>query len=64
MSLHLGSTAYPACFRFHRGTIRRNGHHDQECFFEHPIQWWFEISWGAKWFIGFVRLDGTRDVRG
>lgn len=63
MGLHLGKTLYPACLRFHRGTIRMKGRPDQECFFEHPIRWWFGMSWGTKWFVGFVRVDGTRDVR-
>lgn len=62
MNLHYGQTNYPGCFRFHHGTIKAKGYKDQECYFEHPIKWWFGISF-ARLFIGIVRTDSTRDVR-
>ncbi len=63
MGFHIGQTKYPAWLRFHRGTIRANGHKDRECYFEHPILWLFGLSWGSKWFLGFIRTGGTNDVR-
>jgi hypothetical protein len=63
MNFHFGQTLHPGCFRFHRGTIHAKDYEDQECYFEHPIRWWFGISF-ARLFIGIVRTEPTRDVRG
>lgn len=63
MNLHFGRPVHPGCLRFHRGTIHAKGREDQKCYFEHPIKWWFGISF-ARLFIGIVRTESTRDVRG
>jgi len=64
MKLHFGKTLYPGCIRFHRGTIMAKGYSDQQCYFEHPISSWFGFSWFGKWFVGFIKTEPTRDVRG
>lgn len=63
MGLHLGSTRFPACIRFYRGTISAKGYKDSRVLMENPIKWWIGISWRTKWFLGFIKTDRTVDVR-
>lgn len=67
MKLHLGRTEHDGALRFHTGTLSGTWEGErwsQECFFEHPIKRMFGISGtGARWFFGFIQVDGTRDVR-
>jgi len=62
MNLHFGPPNHVGGLRFHHGTLRAKGYEDQEVYFEHPIKWWFGISF-ARLFIGIIRTDRTRDVR-
>lgn len=63
MSLHFGKTKYPGVIRFHRGTIMAKGYKDQECYHQHPINWWLGFSWAGKWFFGIIRTGPTEDAR-
>lgn len=63
MGLHYGPTRWPGVIRFHKGTITAIGYKDQECYAEHPIQWWLGISWRGKWFLGLIRTLPVQDIR-
>ncbi|MGY3588046.1 hypothetical protein [Bradyrhizobium sp. USDA 4350] len=62
MTIHWGKTTFPGCLRFRHGTIHAKGRDDQECYFEHPIERWYGISFGWL-FIGIIKVGSTRDVR-
>ena len=64
MKFHCGHTEHAGCLSFFHGTIIIGGLPNQECFFGHPIKWWFGFSLGAPLsFFGLIRLDGTREYR-
>lgn len=62
MNFHFRYPEHSGCIRFFHGTLRSKSFPDQECYFEHPIKWWYGISF-ARLFIGVIRTEPTRDVR-
>lgn len=62
MNLHVGQPQHTGALRFFHGTISARGEAIQDCYFEHPIRWWFGISF-ARMFIGIIRTEPTRDTR-
>jgi hypothetical protein len=56
--LHFGSPQFRGGFRFRHGTLSAQGRSDRACYFEHPIKWWFGISF-ARLFVGIVRTHRT-----
>jgi len=62
MKLHWGSPDHDGSFRFFHGTLRARGQTDQQCYFEHPIERWYGVSF-ARSFFGIILTGRTRDVR-
>lgn len=65
MKLHFGTPDHDGCLRFFHGRIAATvdgQKRSQDCFFEHPIAWWFGISF-ARLFIGVIRTERTREAR-
>jgi hypothetical protein len=63
MNIHFREPRHPGGFRFHTGTISAKSYVDQECYIEHPIEWWYGVSFSNRMFIGVIRTGGTISVR-
>ncbi|MGY3392943.1 hypothetical protein ACVWW6_005534 [Bradyrhizobium sp. USDA 3311] len=63
MTIHWGATTFPGCLRFRHGTIQAKGTKDQDCYFEHPIESWYGVSFFGRLFVGLIKTGGARSVR-